>query len=205
LAKRRIVEARLSTVQAHADPDFIFDILTRIEALYGHDAERAELLLSQLIDFLREALPRVRDGRTTLGREARLVGAWLAIARVRLDDRLEYAIDIPQSLAGLPFHAMLLLPLVTGVLRSAAGRGGRIAVGAEALGDRIRISVTEDDRDSGGFPADGFDEFDELRTRLVDLYGEKAQLSIGTATMSRRTIALEIPAEMNEPATATGA
>ena len=84
----------------------------------------------------------------------------------------------------------------------AAGRGGRIAVGAETLGDRIRISVTEDDRDSGGFPADGFDE---LRTRLVDLYGEKAQLSIGTATMSRRTIALEIPAEMNEPATATGA
>ncbi len=54
-------------------------------------------------------------------------------------------------------------------------------------------------------PAAGFDELDELRTRLVDLYGEKAQLSIGTATMSRRTIALEIPAEMNEPATATGA
>jgi hypothetical protein len=60
-ANRRVVEARLATVRSQVDPGLLSLALEEIEDAYGQDSALAEEKLDELIDFLRAAIPHVRD------------------------------------------------------------------------------------------------------------------------------------------------
>lgn len=81
--QRRLVESRLRVLEARVEPAFLLDTLGDVQSLYERDARAAERRLDALIDYLRAALPQLRESSTTLARELDLAGAWLRILRER--------------------------------------------------------------------------------------------------------------------------
>jgi hypothetical protein len=59
-SQRRLAEARLASLQARIDPDYIFQTLTKLEQSYEADPYAADRLLDELIVFLRGALADIR-------------------------------------------------------------------------------------------------------------------------------------------------
>lgn len=59
-SQQRLAEARLASLQARVDPDFLLQTLTRLEQSYEADPDAADRLLDELIAFLRGALADIR-------------------------------------------------------------------------------------------------------------------------------------------------
>jgi LytS/YehU family sensor histidine kinase len=63
-SQQRLAEARLALLEARIQPDHLYDTLSRLERLYGHDPRAADRLLDELIAFLRNALSEARAPMT---------------------------------------------------------------------------------------------------------------------------------------------
>jgi sensor histidine kinase YesM len=55
-SQQRLAEARLATLEARVNPDYLYRTLSRLERLYEEDPPAADRLLDELIAFLRGAL-----------------------------------------------------------------------------------------------------------------------------------------------------
>jgi hypothetical protein len=110
--QRATMDARLTAMQAHIDPQFLFDSLADVEAAYVVDTSGATGTLDRLITYLRAALPRLRSEGSTIGAEAELVSAWLAVVAARRGGRPVASIEVGPGCAGVPFSATVLLPVV---------------------------------------------------------------------------------------------
>ena len=64
-AQQRLAEARLASLEARVDPDYLYHTLSRLERLYEDDPPAADHLLDELIAFLRNALTEPRAPKAT--------------------------------------------------------------------------------------------------------------------------------------------
>jgi len=110
---KRTLESRLQAMQARVEPRFLFDTLGQVKTLCRTDGAAGERMLSELIAYLRAAMPKMRETTSTLAQEMELARAYLAIVKVRLADRLDFSIDAPDELGGTRMPSMMLLPLVS--------------------------------------------------------------------------------------------
>ena len=145
--ERQVLDARLNLLQAQIEPHFLFNTLANVQALVENNSPRAAPVLASLIAYLRAAMPRLQGGAQTLANEAALVRAYLALMQMRLPDRLQVQVDLPDALAGRRFPPMALLTLVENAVRHGidpAEDGGRIEVGARAEpGGGLRLWVAD--------------------------------------------------------------
>ena len=101
-------------------------------------------MLAGLIAYLRAALPQLRGGHSSLGREARLAQSYLELVQLRMGSRLAFAVNIPADLVDSDMPPMLLLPLIDHALRHGLEPmpfGGKIDVSARAERGRLRITL----------------------------------------------------------------
>ena len=59
-SQQSLAETSLAALQAQVDPDYLFRTLSRLERLYREDPPAADILLDELIAFLRRALVESR-------------------------------------------------------------------------------------------------------------------------------------------------
>ena len=178
--EKQMLSARLQLLQAQVEPHFLFNTLANVQHLTATDPTRASDMLGSLIRYLRASLPQMREQASTLAREVEMVRAYLEIQRVRMGDRLDYAIDLPEALRAEAMPPMMLISLVENAVRHGIDPlpgGGRIAVRAEAHEESLRVSVA----DTGG----GLSEhagigigLGNIRERLATLYGRSARLDL---------------------------
>lgn len=180
LLEREMLANRLAMLQAQIEPHFLYNSLANVQVLTRSNPEAAERMLSHLIDYLRAAVPAMRGGTSTLGRELALARAFLSIMQFRMGERLHFSVEAP---AGLSRHE--LPPTVVGTLIENAikhglersARGGRIDVRAWAEDGRLIIEVA----DTGiGFTASGGSGVGlaNARERLNLIYGSAAELDL---------------------------
>jgi hypothetical protein len=67
-SQQRLAEARLASLQARVEPDYLLQTLTRLEQSYEADPHAADRLLDDLIAFLRGALADIRASETAASR-----------------------------------------------------------------------------------------------------------------------------------------
>jgi LytS/YehU family sensor histidine kinase len=125
-------------------------------------------------------LTHVRAGTTTLGDEASLVEAYLAIHRRRMGDRLGYAIDVPDALRDAPMPPLMLLTLVENAVKhglTPLPEGGFIRVAASAREGTLTVRVSDSGR---GFvaPSGSGTGLANIRARLAALYDRSARLDV---------------------------
>jgi hypothetical protein len=193
---RRAFESRLQAMQARVEPQFLFDTLAHVEALYETDANAAERMLDDLIVFLRKALPSLEDSTSTVDAELSLARAWLSITKIRLGGRLQFAVSAPDDASNIRMPPMILLPLLERAVEPMARSDLPTLVELSArVGDgRVRISVAE----THGSASDRRTQtLAQIRERLHSLYGQHAAVEVLDDEAVWRTT-MEIPYERSD-------
>ena len=198
-AQRRTLESRLQALQARVEPQFLFNTLAQVHALYESDPAKGGQMLGDLIVYLRAALPHLRDSTSTLEQELKLVGAYLSIMQVRLGGRLAFDIAVPQSAHSACVPPMILLPLLDQALTDSllsSDTGVTIRIAADTSASKLRVEIA----DSGaafaaGAPGGGLRDIQE---RLHGLYGDTGSLAFGPASGHGTHAVMEIPYESTQ-------
>jgi two-component system, LytTR family, sensor kinase len=180
-------EAQLAALRMQLQPHFLFNSLNAVMALVrDRDTDRAIRALSLLSDVLRATVNAGESHETTLAREIDFVTRYLSIEQVRFGDRLRVTIQVPEYLRDAQVPVFILQPFVENALKHGVLRGrgaNEIIIAAHADGATLVLDV----RDDGcGLPAAGYAAtgvgISNARRRLEQMYGNRATLSVQTAT-----------------------
>ncbi len=178
--EKEYLSAKLKMLQAQIEPHFLFNTLSNILSLIDTQPDKGKSMLLDLTQYLRTSLSRTLPEKTTLSQEISMIQSYLDIQKIRMDERLNYKLDVPDNLWQHPFPPMLLQPLVENALKHGLEpkvEGGEIMIRATRKYDFLRIEVA----DTGM----GFSDLDKphvgianVRERLNLLFGEKGKLII---------------------------
>ena len=197
---RQVTEAKLAALQAQVEPHFLYNTLASVQALTEVDPARANAMTGHLIQYLRNALPKMRESVSTVGQELELVRAYLNILQMRMGERLAFEIAMPPPLADAPFPPLMLPSLVENAIKHGLEplrEGGTVTICAEETDGRIRVTVTDTGRGFGETPGEGVG-LANIRERLAALYGGEARLTLeANAPRGVRAI-LEVPRKAPE-------
>jgi len=175
------LQARVKTLEAQIEPHFLFNSLANVRRLYETDAEAGETMLTRLMRYLEVALPSMRDDRSTLEREAQLIGAYLDLQQVRMGKRLSYGIAIDPALRPVEVPPMMLLTLVENAIKhglTPRREGGRVDVSATRVGGVLRLDVADTGRGFGSETSGGGTGLANIRARLAAMFGPAAELRL---------------------------
>jgi sensor histidine kinase YesM len=176
--ERRRVEARVQLMQAQIEPHFLFNTLATVKRLYRTGPESGARMLDSLMQYLRAALPRLREDEATLADELDHVAAYLEILRIRMGHRLRHSVEAAADVRAIAFPSMMLITLVENAIKhglASKPEGGSIAVRASRVGRRLSVEV----RDTGiGFHESSGSGIGlaNTRARLLAIFGPTAEL-----------------------------
>jgi hypothetical protein len=194
---KQMLEAQLQVMRAQIEPHFLFNTLANVKRLAQTDVPASLGMLDNLTRYLRAALPRMREERTTLGQEADLVQAYLEVLAIRMGPRLRFSIVVPPSLRDEPFPPMLLLTLVENAVKHGldpSPHGGSITVRAEDASHGCVVRVADSGLGFGGAVSGGTGVgLANARARLAALYGDDASLELAANEPSGVIATVRIP------------
>ena len=200
-AERQAAEAQLRLLQAQMEPHFLFNTLANVVGLMEADAPRAKAMLESFTDYLRASLISLRAPTHSLGAELDLVEAYLRVAKVRMDDRLRYRLEVPAELRTQPVPALSVQPLVENAVvhgLEPSIDGGEIVLSAQIVGTRLVLRVHDDGIGLGATrrsPCAGSGSaLNNIRARLQQVHGDLAELQIEAAPPHGVLATLTLPA-----------
>jgi signal transduction histidine kinase len=197
-AERQTAEMQLKLLQSQLEPHMLFNTLANLRVLIGVEPQRAQVMLDQLIAFLRTTLAATRVDRHPLRVEFDCVRDYLALMGVRMGARLQVQLELPADARELPVPPMLLQPLVENAIKHGLEpqlAGGCIVVSAERRGDTLRLAVRDDGVGLAATPMTGGTHFglEQVRARLATLFGTSAALDVRAATHGGTEAVLTLP------------
>lgn len=208
--KRQVVEARMAAMQAQVEPHFLFNTLASIDHLIETDPPRASRMQKSLIALLRATMPAMREGTVNgvrdLGQEIAVIEPYLEILKVRMEERLETQVNVPEGLRSAEFPPMMVQGLVENAIKHGLEpkpEGGQLTVKAEIAHGQLVVTVTDTGVGFGKADTAGTGTgLANIRERLRLLYGDRARLDVSTpeggGTQARVT--LPYKAHMASPA-----
>jgi signal transduction histidine kinase len=180
----RLVQARLQALQARIDPHLLFEMLDSVRRAYQQDASRAERLLDELVDFLRAALPRLRNVSSSVQREARLAHAYAQLRALAGTADIDMRLEVSAAVADARFPPGVLLPLLDDALRARAGTCELLA--SRCHGDcEVVLTLPARPRDVA---------VARVQSLLSDLYGTSAEFALTQANGVTR-VTVKVPYE----------
>jgi len=197
----RLVQSELDTLKLQLNPHFLFNALNSAIALIASDPPAAERMVSELSDFLRLVLSTSSEQEVPLERELGLLDRYVAIQRVRFQDRLTVRCDIEDGVRGALVPSLLLQPLVENAIRhgiSPRAGAGYVQVTAQRLGDKLSITILDDGvgvrarRSRVRSRGTGLG-LKNTTTRLIHLYGEHHEFESGPREEGGYAVRISIP------------
>jgi len=128
-------QARMEMLRYQLHPHFLFNSLNSIQALIRENPERAHEVVDRLAAFLRYTLSSPETGDVALADEFAVMEDYLAIERIRFEEKLSTTLDASPEARDFRIPAFLLHPLV----ENAVKYGMRTS--AMPLQVRVRASV----------------------------------------------------------------
>jgi two-component sensor histidine kinase len=178
--ENRRMEARLRVLQAQIEPHFLFNTLSNIRRLCQQDVQGGRSMLAQLALYLHAALPKIRRDNASLADEIELVKAYLALHKIRMGERLAFAVEAADNCLGQSIPPMMIVTLAENAVKHGLApltQGGSISVRVARDGESMKISVADT---GGGFVAEsgGGVGLANLRAQLAALFGGSAALTL---------------------------
>jgi LytS/YehU family sensor histidine kinase len=199
------LESRLQAMQARVEPQFLFNTLAQVERLYARDPVLGGRMLDDLIDYLRAAMPHMRDTSSTVAQEIDLARAYLDIVRIRSGDQVTFSIEVAPRVGDIRMPPMMLLPLLDRSIEHVLApppATGTIAIRAEVDGGWLWLKVS--DRRADLAPHTRDDAIASFREHLTALHGTEASLDLRHTDAGDAEAILEIPLEPNLPDGSSG-
>jgi histidine kinase/histidine kinase/DNA gyrase B/HSP90-like ATPase len=195
--KRQLAEARLKTMQAQVEPHFLFNTLASVDYLIETDPARASRMQKNLIQYLRAAVPQMRQASSTLGQEMALCRSYLEILKMRMDDRLQFTITMPAGLSTAAFPPMMLQTLVENSIKHGLEpkpEGGVLNLNADVVDGNLRVAVSDTGLGFGAATSSGGGVgLSNIRERLQALFGARSRLTIEANSPSGTIATIVVP------------
>jgi hypothetical protein len=203
---QQVTEAKLSALQAQVEPHFLYNTLASVQALTEVDPQQANAMTGHLIQYLRNALPKMRESVSTVGQEVELVRAYLNILQMRMGKRLAFEIDVPPDLVDAPFPPLMLPSLVENAIKHGLEpqrEGGKVTICAAASDGKLRVRVADTGRGFAETLGTGVG-LTNVRERLAALYGEEGKLTLEAQEPHGVVATIEVPREGARPGAGAG-
>ena len=202
-------DAQLRMLAYQLNPHFLFNALNSIRALISEDRQRARDMVTALSGYLRYALVERPMHVALLEEEVASVRGYLAVERVRFEERLDAHLDVDPAALRCEVPAFLLNPLVENAVKH--GRRGTVdaplmlRVKAQMVAaDRLRVTVENSGRwarertitgaaDAGADDLPGGVGLANVRARLQALHPGDHRIDIEEAEGYVRVV-VELPA-----------
>jgi two-component sensor histidine kinase len=196
----RLAQAQLESLKNQLQPHFLFNALNAITALIPTDARAAQRTVHGLSELLRLSLNSSAENEVRLDREMELLGHYLAIQRLRFQERLTVHLDIDPDVRRAFIPNLLLQPLVENAIRHGIGpraAGGSITIRVGRHEETLRLRVADDGvgarlsaeqrlgREGVGLA--------NTRARLQHLYGDRHHLTLTTAPGAGFAVDIDVP------------
>jgi two-component system sensor histidine kinase YesM len=173
--------AEIEALQAQINPHFLYNTLDTINWML---IDRDEMEVSAIVVSLGKLMQYSMDTATSmvsLLEECRHVKDYLLIQKCRLEDRLEFTLNLDPSLETFKVPKLILQPLIENAIDHGihhSGRPGILRVNAVRAGSRVYITVSDNGR---GMTPDELYQFKRLLSN--DSIGYK---NIGVRNVARR-------------------
>ena len=196
----RLTQAQLESLKNQLQPHFLFNALNAITALIPTDARAAQRTVHGLSELLRLSLNSSAENEVRLDRELELLGHYLAIQRLRFQERLTVHLEVDPEVRRAFIPNLLLQPLVENAIRHGIGpraAGGSIGIRVGRHEDVLRLRVADDGigarlsaeqrltREGVGLG--------NTRARLQHLYGDRHRLALTTAPGAGFAVEIDVP------------
>lgn len=176
-------ENELNMLRSQMNPHFIFNAMNSIRALIDEDPATAKQAITQLSGILRSSLLMGRKRSVPLNEELAVVRDYLALERIRFEERLTVEWDIDPATEQCPVPPMMVQTLAENAVKHGIAKltkGGVIRISAHQGAGEVLLTVsnsgsldnTVHQRSGTGIG------LNNTRKRLALLYGEQAVLSI---------------------------
>lgn len=183
LRSERIVteNLQLQMLRYQLNPHFLFNSLCGLRVLIKNEPERAIELLNRLSEFYYYSLKNQDNLNSTLQEELDLVKNYLIIQKFRYGNKLNYQIDVPDSLGYIDIPSFLLYPIVENSIK--------YGIETCTLPLNVLIKVIESDigiyisiKNNGRWVSNSEDGagtgLKNINTRLQKMYKEKFDFNI---------------------------
>jgi sensor histidine kinase YesM len=202
VTEKELTQAKLSLLHAQVEPHVLYNTLASAQLLTRQDPQRADEMLGHLIDYLRHSLPRTQDDPSTLGAELERAVAYLEILKIRMGERLDVQLDVPEELLAVPLPPMMLQTLVENAIKHGLeprSGGGTVWIRARRSdGDTVAITVADDGEGFNGRNAARTSGtgigLRNVRERLQLMYGGTASLAVAGNFPSGVAATITVPA-----------
>ncbi|WP_457351208.1 sensor histidine kinase [Roseateles sp. P5_D6] len=199
--KRQVIEARMAAMQAQVEPHFLFNTLASIDHLIETDPPRASQMQKNLIALLRASMPTMREANATatrdLGRELAVIKPYLEILKVRMEERLQTEIDVPEGLLSAEFPPMMIQGLVENAIKHGLepkAEGGTLKVKAEIVNGKLAVTVADTGLGFGRAATSGTGVgLANIRERLQLLHGNRASVTVTENQPSGTVVTITVP------------
>jgi signal transduction histidine kinase len=131
-------DAELRALQAQVNPHFFFNSMNSVRALIYEEPDAAALMIDQLASVMRYALQSGQHDTVPLAAEIEAVQAYLAIEKIRFEERMQVSVEIGLGLEQVRIPPMALQTLVENAVKygvEASPTGSEIRIRAQRMDD----------------------------------------------------------------------
>lgn len=176
----QVKDAELRALQSQVNPHFFFNSLNSIRALMYQDVPAAAQVVDRLAEMMRYNLQMGQVETVTLERELGAVRSYLAVEKVRFEERMSVAEQIDDALKGMAVPALAIQTLVENAVKYGVemrAQGCQIRITAQREGDHVCIAVANEGvlQSAGSSTQIGLENTSK---RLALLFDGKASLTV---------------------------
>lgn len=195
----RLARAQLDALKMQLEPHFLFNTLHTIAELLHEAPDVAEQMLIRLSEFLRLSLAHEADSEVTLQNELNFLEQYLAIQKLRFEERLRVELEIEPGTFSALVPNLILQPLVENAFKHGVSRcsnGATLRIRSNRRQDKLALSVCNTCPATALIGATGVNKgvgLTNTEERLRCLYGPDSGLRIQSAGSGEFQVTLEIP------------
>lgn len=137
-------KAQLEMLRYQLNPHFLFNALNSIRASVDEDSTRAKQMITQLSEFLRYSLLGETAKKISLRDELEAVRNYLAIEKIRFEDKLAVEFDVDDAAKNFKVPCFLLNPLVENAIKhglQTSPKPLKIKISARVEANRLFLEV----------------------------------------------------------------
>jgi two-component system, LytTR family, sensor kinase len=179
-----VKELELKTIKSHINPHFIFNALNSIRALVDENPVRARTAITELSNILRSSMQAEKLETVPLEKELGIVKDYLALEKMRFEERLHIEMDIDEDTLSQPVPPMMLQTLVENAIKHGISKkihGGMVKIVSDYVDGHHQLLVQNSGQLNGHVNGEGFG-IKSTQDRLNLLYQGKATFDIRNLT-----------------------